>query len=194
MRAFLIFFGLLLSAPVFAADERGKWYVGVGGGQMTYRDVCATADMLTPGGTCDDESNGFKVFVGRDFSKWYGLELAVADAGEAKLVAPASSPGTLNINSRLATLWGTLNVPFGDRFALLAKAGLTYFKADYDRTGSYTTLNSGEDGLEPSIGAGFTVNFLNNLALRAEWEKFNDAAGFGNGDIEMLTASLLFRF
>ncbi len=194
MRIFLVFLGLALSAPVFAADERGKWYIGVGGGKTTFRDACASAELLNPGGACDDESNGYKAFIGRDFSKWYGLELAVADVGEAELIAPATNPGTLKINSRLASLWGTLNVPFGDHFALLAKAGLTYYKVDYETTGSYTTLNSGDDGLEPSIGAGFTVNFTKNLALRAEWENFNDAGGLGDGNIEFVTASLLLRF
>ena len=194
MRGFLVFLGLLLSAPALAADERGSWYIGVGGGKTTFRDVCGTAEMVSPGNTCDDEANGFKAFVGYDFSKWYGLELAVADVGEAELIAPATNPGTLKINSRLASLWGTLNVPFGNRFALLGKVGLTYYKVDYDRTGSFTALNSGDDGLEPSIGAGFTVNFTNNFALRAEWENFNDAGGLGDGNIETVTASLLLRF
>ena len=195
MKAFVVGVAMFLSAAqVLAAGEGRNWYIGVGAGQTSYRDVCATADLISLSATCDDESVGWKVFAGRNFSKYYGLELSLADAGEAKVVAPAATPGTLEVNTRLASFQGTLNVPFGDRFALLAKAGLTYFKADYSRTGSFNALNSGDDGLEPSIGAGFTVNFLNNLALRAEWEKFNDAAGFGNGDIELLSASLLYRF
>ena len=195
MKVFVVGLAMFLSAThVLAAGEGSNWYIGAGAGQTSFRDVCTTAELAGLSDTCDDESVGWKVYAGRNFSKYYGLEVSYADAGEANIVAPAATPGTLDISSRLASFQGTLNVPFGDRFALLAKVGLTYFKADYDRTGSFNSLNSGDDGLEPSIGAGFTVNFLNNLALRAEWEKFNDAAGYGNGDIELLSASLLYRF
>ena len=78
---------------------------------------------------------------------------------------------------------------------MLAKAGLTYFKVDYERTGSYRVLNSGDDGLEPSIGLGVGVNLSRHVGIRAEWENFNDAVGgVGQGNIEMVTASLLYRF
>ncbi len=184
---------LVVASQVHAAGGSGKWYIGVGGGQTTYRDVCATAGSTVFSGTCDDESNGWKVFAGWDMTKYFGIELAYADAGEAKLVA-STLPGTLTINSTLATAWAKLELPLGAHFTLLGKAGLNYFKADYERTGVFNALNSSEDGLEPSIGAGASVNLTKNFALRAEWEKFNDAAGYGDGNIETLTASLLFRF
>ena len=195
MKAMLAGLALLLSAAhVHAAGAGGKWYIGAGGGQTNYRDVCAAASSSGLAGTCDDESNGWKIYAGYDMTKYFGIELAYADAGEAKLVASSPSAGTLTINSKLATAWAKLELPLGAHFSLLGKAGLNYFKADYERSGSFAAMNSGDDGLEPSLGAGASFNFTKNLALRAEWERFNDAAGYGDGNIELLSASVLFRF
>ena len=195
MKALLAGLALLLGATqVHAAGGGGKWYIGAGGGQTNYRDVCGAASSAGISGTCDDESNGWKIFGGYDLTNYFGIELAYADPGEAKLVASSPSAGTLTINSKLATAWAKLELPLGAHFTLLGKAGLNYFKADYERTGSFSSLNSGDDGLEPSIGAGASFKFTKNFALRAEWEQFNDAAGYGDGNIETLTASIVFRF
>jgi len=195
MKSLLAGFALLLaSSAVMAADGSGAWYVGVGGGQTTFRETCSAANSAGLLGTCDDEGVGWKVLVGRNMSKYFGVELSYTDTGEADIVAPSSTPGTLTVNPRLVTLWGKLEFPLGTRFSVLAKAGLTYFKVDYQPTGSFTYLNTYEDGLEPSVGAGASFNMLKNLALRAEWEQFNDAAGFGNGNVELVSASVLYKF
>ena len=196
MRAFLAGLALFLSAsPVFAAGEGGSWYLGVGGGQSSLHEVCSYFGTQSSGGTCDDESVGWKLYAGRDLSNNFGFEVSFTDAGEAKIVGPTSSPGTLKVHPRLVTFSGKLEIPFGELFSIFGKAGLTYFKVDYNRTGSFLALNSGDDGLEPSIGAGFGVRFSRHFGVRAEWENFNDAVGgLRSGDIDLVTASVLYRF
>ena len=196
MRAFLAGFTLLLGLwPALAAGEGGNWYIGAGAGQSNYREICPYFESLSWSSDCDDEEVGWKVFVGRDFSNYFGLEMSYADPGTAEITGPASAPGTLGVHSRLVSLQGKLEIPIGKLLTVLAKAGLTYFKVDYERTGSYSVLNSGDDGLEPSIGLGVGVNLSRRVAIRAEWENFNDAVGgTGQGNIEMVTASLLYRF
>ena len=189
---FLLLFG---ASPVLAEDESGRWYLGIGAGQSTFRDVCGYFDSQAWSSSCDDESTGWKVFVGRDITDYFGLELSYANAGEAKIIGPTTAPGTLEIRPWLVSLSAKLEIPLGKRFTVLAKAGATYFKVDYERTGSYRALSSGDDGLEPSVGLGVGVNLARRFAIRAEWENFNDAVGgLGQGNVEMGTVSLLYKF
>jgi OOP family OmpA-OmpF porin len=197
MRALVAGLTLLLGvSPVIAAEDEGSgWYLGVGGGQSVFRDVCGYFEAQAWSSSCDDESTGWKVFVGRDIYDYFGLELSFADPGEAKIIGPSTAPGTLEIQPWLASLHGKLEIPLGKRFSILAKAGVTYFKVDYQRTGSYRTLNTGDDGLEPSVGLGVGVTLSRRFAIRAEWENFNDATGgLGQGNVEMGTVSLLYKF
>jgi len=196
MRTLLAGLVLLFGAsPVLAADESGGWYLGIGAGQSTFRDTCSYFDSQAWSSACDDESTGWKVFAGRDITDYFGVELSYADAGEAKITGPASAPGTLEIRPHLVSLSLKLEIPLVSRLTILAKAGATYFKVDYERTGSYRALNSGDDGLEPSVGLGVGWDLSRRFAVRAEWENFNDAVGgLGQGNVEMATASLLFKF
>lgn len=196
MRNFVASLALLFGLwPTLAAGEGGNWYIGAGAGQSSYRELCSYFESLAWSSSCDDEPVAWKVFVGRDVSKYFGVELSYADAGAAEIIGPASAPGTLEVRSHLVSLQGKLEIPIGKLLSVFAKAGLTYFKADYERTGSYRVLNSGDDGLEPSVGLGVGVNLSKHIAIRAEWENFNDAVGaLGEGNIEMVTGSVLLRF
>lgn len=196
MRALMLGLVLLfVASPVVAEDESGRWYLGVGAGQSVLRDVCGYFESQALSASCDDESTGWKVFVGRDITDYFGLELSYADAGEAKITGPASAPGTLEVRPRLASLSLKLEVPLVSRLTILAKVGATYFKVDYERTGSYRALSSGDDGLEPSVGLGVGWGMSRRFAVRAEWENFNDAVGaLGQGNVEMGTVSLLYKF
>jgi len=182
-----------VSTVAVAADD-GGWYIGIGGGQSSFRDTCSFFESQNMLATCDDESTGWKVFAGRDMSDYFGLELSYADAGEAKIVAPSTTPGTLNIRPTLLTVSAKLELPLGKRFSILGKAGMTYFRTDNERTGVFRTLSSGDDGFEPSVGAGISMKVSKGLGIRAEWEHFNDATGNGSGNIDMVTASLLYHF
>jgi len=192
MKAFIASLVLFMTMPTMAAAaDDGGWYMGIGAGQSALRDVCS---LVGPTATCDDEPVGWKVFAGRDMSKYFGLELSYTDAGEAKIVDSSATPGTLNIRPKLVTASAKLELPLGSRFSLLGKVGLTYFSVDYERTGVFQALSSGDDGLEPSLGAGFAFKLSKRVAIRAEWEHFNDAVGLASGDIDMATASLLYHF
>ena len=196
MRTFVGSLALMVGLwPALAAGEGGNWYIGAGAGQSNYREICPYFESLAWSSDCNDDPVGWKVFIGRDFSNYFGLELSYADPGKAEITGPASSPGTLDVHSRLVSFQGKLEIPIGKLLTVLAKAGLTYFNVDYQRTGSYLVLPSGDDGLEPSIGLGVGVNLSKRVGIRAEWENFNDAVGgTGQGNIEMVTASLLYRF
>ena len=184
---------VLLASPAAAADGNSGWYMGIGAGPSGIHNVCSTVGAATPLDSCDDESVAWKVFFGRDLSKYWGIEFSYVDAGEANVTASGSA-GTLVVNPRMLTAYGTLDIPLGNRFGFFAKAGLSYFNTEYERTGIFRALTSGDDGLEGALGAGFSLRIWQHLGVRLEWEHFNDAVGIGDGDVDMATASLLYHF
>ena len=184
---------VLLASPAAAADGNSGWYMGVGAGPSGIHSVCSTVEAATPLDSCDDESVAWKVFVGRTSSKYWGIEFSYVDAGEANVTASPSA-GTLVVNPRTLTAYGTLDIPLGDRFGIFGKAGLSYFNTTYERTGVFRALPSGDDGLEGALGAGFRIRILKDIGVRFEWEHFNDAVGIGSGDVDTSMVSLMYRF
>ena len=182
----------LVASTATAADSKG-WYAGVGGGQSGLGNVCSSASSLVSLDECDDQSVAWKVFVGRKFSKLWGLELAYVDAGDANVTASGSA-GTLVVNPRMFVAFGVLDVPLGKHLGIFAKAGLDYFNTTFERTGIFRSLPSGDDGVEGAIGAGVRWSGWKHLSVRAEWEHFNDAVSTNSGDVNMATVSLIFNF
>ena len=181
MKALLAGFALLMTASAAMAQQQDSgWYIGAGGGRTGLQHACSYFGSLAP--TCDDESVGWKVFLGMPVYKYTSMELQYTDAGEAKL-ASASGTDTLEINPRMASLFLKVEVPLAvqGRLGVFFKAGANYFDTQYTRTGVFLAFPESDDGIEPAIGAGVTWRGWNKLSVRGEWENFNDPV-VGNGD------------
>jgi opacity protein-like surface antigen len=189
---------LLVASTAVAADadadaNETKWYVGIGGGQSGFRNVCSGAESMATLDSCDDEAVAWKVTLGRKLSKLWDIELSYIDAGEAKVTA-SSPAGTLVVNPRMVVGYAVLDMPVTKHFGLFVKAGLSYFNTTFERTGGFLAMPSGDDGVEGALGAGLSWRGWKHVGLRAEWEHFNDAASINSGDIDMATISLMFHF
>lgn len=188
---------LLFASTAMAAEDvnSGRWFVGIGGGQSSFRGACSFADSLSPPAVCDDESVAAKVFVGQRVHKYALLEFSYIDAGEANLVQTVAPTGTLDINPRLYNLFLNIEVPlgFGGRLGLSGKLGMTYYDTKYIRTGSFLNLPASEDGVTGAIGAGISWRGWKHFSMRAEWEHFNDVS-INKGDLDLATVSVLFHF
>ena len=188
---------LLFASTATAAEDvnSGRWFVGIGGGQSSFRGACSYAVSLSPPATCDDESVAAKVFVGQRVYKYTLLEFSYIDAGEAKLLQSVAPTGTLDINPRLYNLFLNIEVPIGigGRLGLSGKLGITYYDTKYIRTGSFLNLPASEDGVTGAIGAGISWRGWKHVSMRAEWEHFNDVS-INKGDLDLATVSVLFHF
>ncbi|MGD8788843.1 MAG: outer membrane beta-barrel protein [Burkholderiales bacterium] len=195
MKALLAGFAFLLAAsPVMAADDMNKgsgWYIGGGGGPSSILNVCSGDPSAQ---SCDDQSVGWKVFLGKEIYKYTAIELQYADGGEATLVA-AGDTGTLDINPQMASAFLKVEVPVAmeGRLGLFAKFGGGYYKTDYSPTGSYTGVTDYDDGIETAWGAGVTWRGWQHFSVRFEWENFNDVSVNG-GDVNMGSFNLVFHF
>ncbi len=136
-------------------------YVGFGFGQSD-DDVLSETD------------NGWKVFGGANLSPNLGLELAFVDLGEFV-------GGVLTQSGVSYHLVGY--VPVSDSFDLFGKIGLFAWKVD-----AFGLSNTGTD---LTYGFGGEYRMTQQLALRVEWETYQDVDG---GDVDLVSAGLSVRF
>lgn len=199
MKALLASLALLMVASTAAAADADadanetRWYVGIGGGQSGFRNVCSGAESMATLTSCDDDAVAWKVTVGRKLSRLWDIELSYIDAGEAKVTA-SSPAGTLAVNPRMVVGYAVLDMPVTRHLGLFVKAGISYFNTTFERTGGFLAQPSGDDGVEGALGAGLSWRGWKRVSLRAEWEHFNDAASINSGDIDLATISLMYHF
>jgi OOP family OmpA-OmpF porin len=171
------------------------WYAGVGLGQSKVDIEC---DLNI---TCssDDTDTGWKLFAGNQFSPNAAVEFGYLDLGEAKASGTDSFFGSASLTAEVSgfnvALVGFL--PVGNTVNLLGKIGLFLWDLD---VGANTSIGSGstsESGTELMFGFGASFDIGQTTAVRIEWERFTDVGDeneTGQSDVDLLSASLVFRF
>ena len=187
----------LVLGMVFAplAQAEGG-FAGVGFGQTSVDIEC---DLNI---TCsaDDSDTGFKIFGGYQFNPNFAFEVGYYDLGEAKVSGTdsflGSTTATIEASGFNFALVGS--IPLGERFELMAKAGIFRWEMDVSATSSiFGSGSENETGFDPMFGIGGAFNFTKNLGVRVEYEKFLDVGDedtTGQSDVDFLSASLIFRF
>lgn len=164
-----LFVTALAAAPVFA--QTGG-YVGFSAGQAD--------DKLL-----DESDRGFKVFGGWRFMPGLAAEFAYVDFGRY-------GPAGASFDQYGVSAQFVAHLPLGDSGAsLFGKAGA--FSWTVDRYGGYGCCFglTEDNGTDLAVGAGLQVDFHRHIGFRAEWERFYDVGG---GDMDLITAGLLYRF
>lgn len=183
----------LTAAGTAAAASDFAPYVGGGAGvsRFGYDSEQCTADAGLP---CqvDQSDTGFKIFGGIKLNASQGLvEVAYYDFGT--LTGDVSGLVTLEETETAFALSMGVTPVLTEGVEGLLRFGL--YGADLEATatgpgGSYTATDS-TSGL--MLGAGATIAFNDNAALRIEYEHFLDA-GDVDTDLGIATASLVFSF
>ncbi len=182
--------GWVLDPGEKAAEEYGEgnwaginfdhWYGGIGIGQSDYRDYSATS--VSP------HSEAWKAYAGYQINKYVALEGGYVNLND--MTAFTGSTRT-NISTDGWTLGALLSYPITDKFAVTGKIGGAYLLADVKKkTGAGLTVRTGDDGYEPNYGVGVRYALLDNLDLRAEWERFDRS----NMNIDLLSAGMAVKF
>jgi OmpA-OmpF porin, OOP family len=128
------------------------------------------------------------------------LEVGYVHLGEASANGTDSVLGTTSVTWEASGFMVAAvgSIPIAERFALLGKVGL--FRWDVDVRASSSVFGTGsvsKTGTDLMFGLGGSMNLGRNLAVRVEWERFNDVGDenvTGEGDIDLLSASIVFRF
>jgi OOP family OmpA-OmpF porin len=181
------------SIAVSSVAQAQGWYGGVGFGQSKVDIVC-DLDI-----TCDsdDTDTGWKLFVGNQFNPNVAVEFGYVDLGQAKGSGTDSFLGISSVDFESTgfnlALVGFL--PVGNSVNLMGKLGI--FRWDMDVNASSSVFGSGsasDSGTDLMFGLGASFDIGKTTAVRIEWEQFTDVGDVDGGDVDLLSASLVFRF
>ncbi len=207
----LVLLAGLLGPSAFAAGSNWHepgWYLGINGGwtKATMDEERIRAGLFASGFTtdeflADENDNGFKVYGGYQFNRYFAIEGGYFDLGEHSYMATTtptgSLSGTIEVNGFNLDIVGI--VPFSERFSLFGLIGANHANADDTFAASGLVhipyANASERGTKVKFGVGARWAFSHNVALRIEAERYRLADGVGNdGDIDLYSIGLAFRF
>ncbi len=171
---------LALIAPAWASAQLpGEIYLGVGGGEASY-DI---PDV----GLSDDKDTAWKAFAGFDVSDIIGVEVGYVDLGQVTGV-DAGIPFTGEVTG--FNIDALVGVPVGP-VSVFAKGGTYYSDVEVSALGGSVD----DQNWELTYGAGAEFDFARNMAVRAEWERFEIDNDFvPESEVDLLSASFVFKF
>jgi opacity protein-like surface antigen len=176
---------LAFASPAFAqrSPDMG-FYIGGALGQAEHSDQCTGAG----GVTCDDKDTAWKIFGGYQFNKFLAVEGAYTNFGEAS----ATSAGVTVTDE--ATAFEVVAVgmyPIIDKLSVYGKLG--FFRGEIDRSSNSPAVATGTNSqTDLTFGVGLRYNITNNVAVRAEWQRYTDVGEIT--DIDVISIGALFKF
>ncbi|QFT12321.1 OmpA family protein [Vibrio sp. THAF190c] len=159
----------LAAAPSVLANTT---YVGAKIGSGWLDNACVS------GAQCDDSVVGWGIYSGYKFSEQWGVELDSNMIGDFKtsFQGPGSTAVEFSDPMIAIALSPTYRFPIQQSFDIFAKAGPAYIS------------HGGETDFVLSAGIGIEKEFVNDLALRLEYQYFD---GFDDKYIQDVNANLL---
>lgn len=196
-----------VAAPFAMADDSGLYVGGnIGQSRATIDEERITnsltgAGFTTTGFEDDNRDLGYKLFGGYQFNKYFALEAGYFDLGKFDFTATGLPPGTLsgNIKIKGVNLDAVGILPITEKFSAFGRVGANYAKVEdsFVGGGSLTALNPNPTKRDTNykLGLGLQYAFNDALAMRVEAERYriDDAVG-NDGDIDLISAGLVFRF
>lgn len=201
--ASIVLIGALI-VPVASAINKGT-YFGIASGE-TEGDASVSDinfDGSLTGGSVDDTDTGAKLFAGFQFTDSLAIEVGLIDFGEVTFdgtssggVVFAAGPVSAQVETDglFFNVIGMKTFPF---VSVYGKLGLLSWEADggfVDSSGSFDLDDFGfeESGESVMVGLGVEFRPKRKLAIRADWEQYQDALA-DEKDIDFLSVSILFR-
>lgn len=136
-----------------------------------------------PGGTCDDKTNGFKVFAGGRFNNVLGGEVTYLKTG-----AFERRPGG-DVDMQALNFGLLAGIPLPMNSSVFGKLGVLW--------GHTEAAELSQNGWGPSFGVGAMIGVTRHVALRADWDRYRFKMPGGGGDrenIDMLTLGAQYTF
>jgi long-chain fatty acid transport protein len=159
-----------------------NWYAGFGFGQSRYRNPVPSAV------TANTRTEGWKVYTGYQFNKYLGAEGGYANLND---MTAHTSTAIVNTHSNAWTLAAVGAYPLTDKFSVMAKLGAAYVLTSTNtKVGAALSKRTGDDSYQPYYGVGVKYALLDNVDLRAEWERFD----LDHYNIDLMTAGFAVKF
>lgn len=202
-------------APLASAAGMG-WYAGINAGQSKFdtsageeEAALAQLGITATATTIDDTDTGWKLFAGYQFNPNFAVEGGYVDLGKINFSTRVTAVGTTPTNIALSGEIETKNglfldavgiIPLQNNFSLFGRLGIYSMKTEVRATASSGAVtasaseSSTDSDLHWGIGAGYDFN--KNVAARLEWERFKDVGdnNTGEGDVDLLSVGLVYKF
>ena len=154
------------------AEESGDFLLGFTIGQMDHGD---------------DGELAWKFLGGYHFNEYFGAEVAYIDARKA----PFTTLSYVDLSG--FTFAGVYRYPVTSQFNIFAKGGGFIWSTELEWNSTANQLgltgNIEDDGTSYFVGAGAEFEVIDNLSLRAEWERLDVYGG-----LNFLSLGLLYKF
>jgi OOP family OmpA-OmpF porin len=187
--------GLVAAAAATPAAAQGDDGLYVGGqfGIAHYYEGCKS--FLVP---CDDRDTAFRIFGGYRFNRYWSLEAAWFDLGEA------SGSGLFNgVQTNLTEhaegfdFGAVFTWPVWRQLNLLGRVGVHQSRMTIEQVQPAGTQSRSGNNTGYYVGAGAQYN-LGPIGIRAEWMRYGDVGTTGatiiQDDVDFYSAGLLWRF
>jgi OOP family OmpA-OmpF porin len=171
-------FGLLLALSLAAAPAAAQdagFYLG---GSLGTGDAKNTCNGVA--GQCDDNDTAYKLFGGYQMNRNFAWELAYGYLGDHGTTSAERT-------SKAVDFSGVVALPLNERFALLGRLGVYRSQVEVHPGGASAHNTAFTWGL------GMRFNLWRFLAVRAEWQVYNDIGNDATGkdDIDLLTLGIV---
>ena len=190
---FLALLGLAASGP--AAAQVSVYLGGSVSNAEARQDACSGATAF-----CDRSDTGYAGYAGFMFNPNWGVELGYRDL--RKVVELQNLDGTsARWNTKLGEAVVVAALPFsqiglGDSFTAYAKVGGYYAKTRLESDDPFHPEGESKNK-QFTYGVGLRYNIVRHIALRAEYQRYNNVGGKEVGlrmDIDVLSGGLLIYF
>jgi OOP family OmpA-OmpF porin len=148
--------------------------------------LSSSGEFDTSVGTFDPDADGWKIFGGTTFNKFFGMELTYYDLGD---LDDAEGANTFSADISVYDLSFRGILPLGQRFELFGKVGYSYVDLDSTLTGPLATATASASDWELIYGAGVALKLGKSFGLRAEWEAWDVV-----GKLEAYSIGAYWRF
>jgi len=159
-------------------------YAGAGYGEFRYeRTYEVPGEILR----LEEKEDAWKVYAGFRFLPFLGAEGAYADLGEVEARGTAGE-----VRARARSMLASLIAfaPVG-RMEVFAKVGAAAWEVDTQLAGADgSAIQQAREGTNATYGGGVHMAVMEDLFVRAEWERVD----FDNADGEFWTAGLMYTF
>jgi OOP family OmpA-OmpF porin len=198
---------LALACGACAQAPVQGFYLGAGAGlskAQSPADCSADPGITVTNCNVEDKKTGWKAFVGYQLNKNLAFEASYADLGKFKTSLTISGISDVKVSDH-PTVYGIDVigiVPIGNEFGVFGRIGYFHFTLDAISTASVPLpgvtgdFNEKVDGSGVTFGVGATWDFARNLGARLEYQRFPKIGNedVGKSDVDLLSASLLYRF
>jgi len=185
----------LVATPALAQSYPGVpdegFYLGTAIGQAKLKND--TLDWLDDlGASTDDKDTAFKLFAGYQFNPNFAVEASYADFGDF-----TANLGTESLKASVDGFGFALvgRLPIDAGFSVFGKLGLFAWDGDLQYRDSFDGFSVSEsaDDIDPFYGVGVEY-VVNQVMVRAEFERYDLSDSGEDFEIDLISASIGYRF